>query len=412
MNKKAIRGLSTLILCGLLVPVLTSDAMSVKAEEIDKYTPLTVQKGFNYDLVAEAQPAETTTNGSFDGSGENDNHVLFSEDYDSSLDGGLPKSGWVTSVSQPPVDYQLAPYNQNNALRLNQNDYQTGTLEFSEHGAYNKISILGASASGAAKINVTINYTDGTSSATKTFNSKEWFYMDGQVFSGIKRLSKNSLKTDGGESGPKLYQYQLDVDSTKKIKSIDFTQAILTAAEDDKKYSSSGDGSRADLSTTTVLMAVTGVGVKTPTLTTTEISTNEFLANWEKAPGVVQYTLDVATDAGFTQLVPGYDNKVVTGTSHVVTGLAPSTTYYYRIKTTNAAGVTLTSTYAEVKTVAMPTDVTPTPDTGTTGKTVVNTTKVASRPKTGDNSSMVSMLAILFTASTIGMVVTRHRKKS
>lgn len=396
MNKKEIKGLSALILCGLLIPAIAGNAMSVKANENDIYTPLTVTSGFNYDLVAEAQPFATTTNGSFDGTGADDNHVLFSEDYDLALDGGLPKSGMVTSVSKPPVDYRLAPYNQNNALRLNQKDYQTGTLEFSNHGAYNKISILGASASGAAKINVTVNYTDGTSSMAKTFNSKEWFYMDGQVFSGIKRLSRHSGKTDGGKDGPKLYQYQLDVDSTKKIKSIDFTQAILTPAEDGKKYSSSGEGSRADLSTTTVLMAVTGVEVKAPTLTTTNVSAHGFVANWVNTSDVVQNTLDVSTDADFTQLVTGYSNKVVTGTSYAVSGLNPLTTYYYRIKATNKAGETLISNYAEVKTLAITTDVTP-------PVPVV-------RPKTGDNS-VVSMLAILFTVSTLGVVATKRRKK-
>lgn len=44
------------------------------------------------------------------------------------------------------------------------------------------------------------------------------------------------------------------------------------------------------------------------------------------------YYLDVATDAGFTSFVSGYENKIVTGTAHEVTGLDDNTAYYYRIR--------------------------------------------------------------------------------
>lgn len=60
---------------------------------------------------------------------------------------------------------------------------------------------------------------------------------------------------------------------------------------------------------------------------------NEFTANWTAVAGATGYTLDVATNATFTNLVPGYSNFPVGNvTSFAVTGLNPVTTYYYRVR--------------------------------------------------------------------------------
>lgn len=75
----------------------------------------------------------------------------------------------------------------------------------------------------------------------------------------------------------------------------------------------------------------------------TGVSTTSFTANWT-APAVgniSNYVLDVSTNPAFSSFVPGYNGlNAGTGTSYGVTGLSPSTTYYYRVRAnkTSVAG--------------------------------------------------------------------------
>jgi hypothetical protein len=73
----------------------------------------------------------------------------------------------------------------------------------------------------------------------------------------------------------------------------------------------------------------------------TEVSTVGFRANWTAPSGpaaINSYRLDVASDAGFVSLVPGYNSRYVSGTSQAVAGLSPGTPYYYRVRAVNAGG--------------------------------------------------------------------------
>ncbi len=86
---------------------------------------------------------------------------------------------------------------------------------------------------------------------------------------------------------------------------------------------------------------VESYGMVVPTATAaTSIGSTTFTANWT-APGVGtvdNYQLYVARDAAFTQPVTGYNPLTVasTVTSANVTGLSPTTTYYYRTRASKA----------------------------------------------------------------------------
>jgi len=68
---------------------------------------------------------------------------------------------------------------------------------------------------------------------------------------------------------------------------------------------------------------------------------------------VTGYQLDVATDPVFVNYVFGYENLDVGNvTSRNVTGLAPNTNYYYRVRAYNAGGTSLNSNVIRVKTKA------------------------------------------------------------
>ncbi len=78
-----------------------------------------------------------------------------------------------------------------------------------------------------------------------------------------------------------------------------------------------------------------------------------FTANWAPASGSSTYHLDVATDLAFSAYVSGYrDLDVGTDTSHGVTGLTPSTDYFYQVRGVNGAGPGPSSSPALVTTLA------------------------------------------------------------
>ena len=69
----------------------------------------------------------------------------------------------------------------------------------------------------------------------------------------------------------------------------------------------------------------------------TPISSTSFTAKWTAVSGVTGYRIDVATDAGFTSIVSGFNNLYVAGqatNSFTISGagINPGSTYYYRVR--------------------------------------------------------------------------------
>lgn len=77
----------------------------------------------------------------------------------------------------------------------------------------------------------------------------------------------------------------------------------------------------------------------------------EFTASWEFVNGATFYRLDVSRDENFTQLVSGYVNLNVGNLNEFkVTGLAPGTTYYYRVRAGTNTSISGNSNTASVTT--------------------------------------------------------------
>lgn len=72
----------------------------------------------------------------------------------------------------------------------------------------------------------------------------------------------------------------------------------------------------------------------------TAVSATGFTANWASLTGATGYLLDVSTVNTFASFVTGYNGLAVAGTSQAITGLSSSTTYYYRVRATNATSCT------------------------------------------------------------------------
>ncbi|MBO9663078.1 fibronectin type III domain-containing protein [Dokdonella sp.] len=109
----------------------------------------------------------------------------------------------------------------------------------------------------------------------------------------------------------------------------DYTIDIAGTAQD-----SPGHGTHAEL---TVFTAAPGA----PTLTSPadgadSVNSSDATLTWQASDQAASYTIEVATDAAFTQIVASQSG--LTTTSWHASGLSPTTRYYWRVRATNVCG--------------------------------------------------------------------------
>jgi hypothetical protein len=101
-------------------------------------------------------------------------------------------------------------------------------------------------------------------------------------------------------------------------------------------YAYNGSGTTINYLTTSPLASsrtLEAGGATTPTAAAaSEATTFSIRANWAAAEGADSYQLEVAADAGFTNLLPGFGPLSTTSTSAVVGGLYHATQYFYRVR--------------------------------------------------------------------------------
>lgn len=339
MKLKRIIGIM-LSVCMIGIMVAQAKPQEVHAAAV--YEHMEIADGFNRDVVATSSSSGSTEHPtrteSLDmgyGTTSSKGAVLYSSGFSSSA-GYLPSDRIVKSKTISGLSWKLGSYTNNNALKLGKGN--SGTLTFSKTGCYQKIyilSICGGVEGGSTSMSATINYTDGSSSAA-SFTVVDWYSSTSYATAEFRRVQSGTSLDGSTSSGPYMTQSVMNgLDTSKLVKSI--------------KITNTGTNSNIYLN----VFAVTGLtaDVEIPTPNHSEVRTTSFALNWPEADGASTYRVDVATDVNFTNILPAYNNKVVTTTECNVTGLERNTTYYYRVRgVASGGGQSASSTVKNVTT--------------------------------------------------------------
>jgi hypothetical protein len=190
------------------------------------FTPLTLS-GFNADPVVDigSNPA-ASTNTSLDGGTAKTGNTFYAKGQNpGSLNQGLPMGTTFASLNDTAHTFTLGAANANNALFLDRVTPQRLTL--ASPGAYEALSFLATTGSGAGVYTATINFTDGSPAEVITGAlSPDWFNAGGFALDSLGRIDQNSNYDQTGTTGnPRLYQQDFLLSNrTSPISSIDFLQ--------------------------------------------------------------------------------------------------------------------------------------------------------------------------------------------
>lgn len=182
------------------------------------YTPISVT-GFNVDGVAETYPnALSSTSQALDLVSPS-NSVMYTAAFGVSagFGGGLPNSGTIVNGTKT---YQLMPYNGNNTLFTPSGN--VGILTLTTPAKFSNINLLVFSTEGASTINVTLNYTDLTTTNAGNFSVLDWFNGAGAMLSGFGRCKRvaSGTTSSGLTTNPRFYPINISLSCANQQKYI------------------------------------------------------------------------------------------------------------------------------------------------------------------------------------------------
>lgn len=180
--------------------------------------PISVASGWNADIVAESLPANNYTTHTVDGS----DRAFYAEKLRGS--GGLPTNCIITSAIES-ARFQLAPYDQPNALALHQNGNE-GTLVFNTPVETTELFVLGTSGNGNSEVRVRLNYADGTSTDMGTYGIHDWSVRKealtgNEAVTALGNINRGS-NTYSSDNHYCLFDFSVPVDN-KPLQSVTFT---------------------------------------------------------------------------------------------------------------------------------------------------------------------------------------------
>lgn len=293
---------------------------SASAMMAQNFQTMPVSSGYTADVIANGVGSSSvSTNNDVDGV----SYAFVSKDFQltstsTPLSYGLPVDGIINSVvaGTPGLSYVLGNYSGNNSLRLaTAND--SGTLTFTTPKPAFTLYMLSTSGSGTSAVNVTVNFSDGSTQAFSNISLNDWYGGANFAIQGIGRIK---ITTDGLEpntTDPRLYQTALTIDAanqTKFVQSVTVTKASGSGIPNIFAFSADVYSDCAP----PVLQAVSG------------ITANSALVSWTgnaASYDVYHSTSNTTPASSVTPTYPG-----VTGTSTTIGGLNSNTTYYYWVR--------------------------------------------------------------------------------
>lgn len=185
-------------------------------DAIPNKVPVSIKSGYNADVIAEALPVASHISEGVDGAG-----FAF---YSSSANASNPIAGDDRIVKTSVVDFRLAPYTENNSLKLSSEKTSEGTLVFVAPVKAKEIYVLGTSADGGSEnIKATVNYSDGsTTGSTMSFGDWcGWSY--DYAKNNVGRVSSNDDFSTSQNC--KFFMHTISTDNAKPIVSVTFSNS-------------------------------------------------------------------------------------------------------------------------------------------------------------------------------------------
>ena len=274
--------------------------------------------GLNQDVVAESGTNSlAVTTSQIDGPNASfSNNVLYSAAFATAngmTAGGLPDAGALSTTSAGA--YQLAAYNQNNALFVPRN--QTGTLSLQTPASFAKIRLLGFSAEAntvACLLNISLGFSDGTVTPYLTNQTlSDWFggtvNVVAQGMGRIKRQAAGPYTPEGvTQNNPRFYFIEITLNCADQRKLLQTIRISNVSSGTTSVYPNAVfmamAGSAFSQVISPVITAADCTGPNGSIALTVSGSSSAYTYAWNTSP--------VQTNATATGLAPGNYNCVVT----------------------------------------------------------------------------------------------------
>lgn len=192
-----------------------------------QFTPVPVT-GFNHDAIAEGAPNSLATT-TLEVDGASSNKVMYSNAFRTFAGiagGGLPDNGTIVNGGDT---YQLAPFTGNNALYVKRNE--AFNLSIATPASFARIRILGFTTEGASSLNISLSFTDGTTTPYLTnYSLSDWFNgTTNLVLQGFGRCDRSAgpaYNADAFPTNPRMYYMEVILtcaDLQKQLQSVNFS---------------------------------------------------------------------------------------------------------------------------------------------------------------------------------------------
>ena len=307
--------------------------------------PLTAGS-FTADVVANGAAAlspVSSTTADVDGTG----YYFMSQDYYTATTAhtsGIPNTGLIPNAisGYTALTYQLASLSANNSLRIPGTAVGTGTITFATPTAASEVYVLGSSGAAVSTVDMTVNYSDGTTTVFTGQTYPDWFTVSAtqNVYSMFARSSPSTPVGPTNSSGaPFLDQVKLTIPAAKTSTTI----TGITFA----KTSAGGYLQIMAVSIGTLPACTTPPTAGTATASTASLcaggTTTLSLTGVNAAAG-----LSYQWQSSTTSATAGFTNIAGATSSTYTTPALTQTTYYQAVVTCSGQSATSTATTVTV----------------------------------------------------------------